>query len=231
MKKKKALLSAGLAVLAVLALFWAASHFRLLPWSVFYAEDFGIATLSSGVDFDGDGVDDYTDLMLGAREDAKNHPKYDGAYWDGGFPPDNVGVCTDVVWRAFRNAGYDLREMVDRDIARRPAAYPYVIRPDKNIDFRRVRNLRVFFEKYGVSLTLDAGEIAAWQPGDLVIFGTDEHIGVISDRRNRNGRAYLIHNGGQLRREEDSLDQGIITGHYRFDASRIDPNLLIPWGN
>lgn len=230
-KRQKVLFAAGLGVLAALVGFWAANCFRLLPWSVFHAQDFGLAVLRSEVDFDGDGVDDYTDLMLGAREDAKNHPKYDGSYWEGGFPPDNIGVCTDVVWRAFRNAGYDLREMVDRDIARRPAAYPYVIRPDKNIDFRRVRNLRVFFEEYGVSLTLDAGEIAAWQPGDLVIFGADEHIGVVSDRRNRNGRAYLIHNGGQLWREEDSLDQGRITGHYRFDAAELDPDLLIPWGN
>lgn len=232
MKKQKVFWVAGAAVLAAALIgLWAASQFRLLPWSVFYAEDFGFAALHSEVDFDGDGVDDCTDLMLGARADAKNHPKYDGSYWEGGFPPDNVGVCTDVVWRAFRNAGYNLREMVDRDIALRPQAYPYVIRPDKNIDFRRVRNLRVFFEAYGVSLTLDPEKIEEWQPGDLVIFGEDEHIGVVSDRRNRDGRTYLIHNGGQLRREEDSLDHGVITGHYRFNAAEIDPELLIPWGN
>lgn len=216
---------------AVLIGLWATSLFQFLPWDVFYAEDFGIVPLHSEMDFDEDGVDDYTDIMLGARKDANNHPRYDDAYWEGGFPPDDVGVCTDVVWRAFRNAGYNLREMVDQDITLRPWAYSAVIKPDKNIDFRRVRNLRTFFERYGISLTLDPQAIEEWQPGDIVVFGEDEHIGVVSDRRNRNGRAYLIHNGGQFRREEDGLDHGTITGHYRFNAAEIESDLLVPWRN
>ena len=33
----------------------------------------------SPVDFNGNGVDDYADLVLGARQDANTHPRSDGA--------------------------------------------------------------------------------------------------------------------------------------------------------
>ena len=57
--------------------------------------------------------------MFGARKDAEIHPRYNGAYYDGGYPPDDIGVCTDVIWRAFKNAGYNLKDMVDNDISKR----------------------------------------------------------------------------------------------------------------
>lgn len=41
-------------------------------------------------------------------------------------------------------------------------------------------------------------------PGDIVIFGTT-HIGIVSDKRNKDGVPYLIHNAGQPLREEDAL--------------------------
>lgn len=230
MKKRwKIILAAVFALL--LGGLCAAGCFHLLPRRAYTGADFGIETVLSGRDFNGNGVDDSTDLLLGARRDAENRPRYDGCYWAEGFPPEDVGVCADVVWRAFREAGYDLREMVDRDVSLRPEAYPAVDRPDKNIDFRRVRNLRVFFEEHALSLTLDSDEIGAWQPGDIVIFGENQHIGIVSDKRNREGRTWIIHNGGQLRREEDYLGQGTVTGHYRFDAAQMDGDLLIPWEN
>ena len=71
---------------------------------------------ASSVDFNSNGIDDYTDILNGARIDAVNKPTYDDSYWEGGYPPDNIGVCTDVVWRAFKHAGYNLREMVDKDV-------------------------------------------------------------------------------------------------------------------
>ena len=198
-------------------------------WKTYIAEDFGIDTVYSHMDYNGNGIDDYTDILLGARKDAENRPTYDGSYYAGGYPPDNIGVCTDVVWRAFKNAGYSLRDMVDRDIRTRPEAYPQVTNPDNNIDFRRVRNLRIFFDTYAVSLTLDINEIDQWQPGDIVIFGENKHIGIISDKRNKHGQPYVIHNGGQLNREEDYLSKSTVTGHYRFDASRIKEEVLVKW--
>jgi len=34
---------------------------------------------------------------------------------------------------------------------------------------------------------------------------------------------------GQWEREEDALANWDISGHFRFDASRIDPDILIKW--
>jgi len=193
------------------------------------AEDFGIDTIYSSIDFNENGTDDYTDILLGARKDAENRPAYDDSYYAGGYPPDNIGVCTDVVWRAFKNAGYSLRDMVNKDIKTRPEAYPKIENPDKNIDFRRVRNLRIFFDTYAISLTLNINEVSEWQPGDIVIFGNDKHIGIISDKRNKDGQSYVIHNGGQRNREEDYLRKSTVTGHYRFDASKINEDVLVSW--
>ena len=215
-------------VLCVVALI-VLNQFNLLPRRTYTAEDFGIQTVLSDEDFNENGVDDYTDILLGARADAKNHPTYNGAYYEGGYPPDDIGVCTDVVWRAFKNAGYSLRDMVDQDIKARSESYPKVEKPDNNIDFRRVRNLRIFFEEHAISLTLDINEIADWQPGDIVIFEDDKHIGIISDKRNKDGQPYVIHNGGQPNREEDYLRKSTVTGHYRFDATLIDNNALVEW--
>ena len=179
-------------------------NLNILPQKFYTAENFNIATIKSSVDYNNNGVDDYTDILLGARKDAENHPTYDSRYFgNGGYPPDNIGVCTDVVWRAFKNAGYSLRDMVDNDIKNNPDEYIYVENRDKNIDFRRVGNLDIFFKKYAQSLTLDINRIEEWQPGDIVVFGNEEHIGVASDKRNSKGQTYIIHNGGQPNREED----------------------------
>lgn len=207
---------------------YVADYWNLLPKRHYTAEHFDIETVRSPVDFNGNGVDDYTDILLGARKDAQKHPRYDGAYQPGGYPPDNIGVCTDVVWRAFKEAGYSLKDMVDQDIAENVHLYPRASTPEPNIDFRRVPNLKIFFERYAVSLTLDTSQIAEWQPGDIVTFGT-KHIGIISDRRNADGVPYLIHNTGQPIREEDALTRGStpVSGHFRFDASRINRSCLV----
>ncbi len=228
MRILKRLLGVFLILLIVIALV-ALKYFGMLPEKTYTAEEFNIQTKYSIVDFDEDGIDDYTDIMLGARLDAKNHPEYDGAYVEGGYPSDDIGVCSDVVWRAFKNAGYCLKDMVDLDIQRCLEDYPRVDKPDPNIDFRRVKNLRVFFQKYAISLTTDITQISEWQPGDIVIFEADKHIGIVSDKRNKSGHPYIIHNGGQPNREEDYLYRSNVTGHYRFDASMVDKELLIKW--
>lgn len=223
-------------ILAVLLLLLATAwflldYFNIIPKKHYYAEDFGITVAKSQTDFDNDGIDDYADILLGALKDAENKPKYDGKYIDGGYPPDNIGVCTDVVWRGFKNAGYSLRDMVDNDILSRPDAYPLIKKPDTNIDFRRVRNLRIFFDKYAQKLTTDINDIAEWLPGDIVIFNNEKHIGIVSDKRNSDGQVYIIHNGGQPNRDEDYFKRtdATVVAHYRFDASKMDKEILKPW--
>lgn len=230
-KGKCGLVFAAVLVVIITAGLYVADYYNLIPKPTYTAEDFDIKTIYSDMDYNNNGIDDYTDILLGARKDAENHPVYNGAYYAGGYPPDNIGVCTDVIWRAFKNAGYSLRDMIHNDIAARPEAYPNIKQRDKNIDFRRVGNLHLFFAEYAIPLTLDIDAIEQWQPGEIVIFDNDKHIGIVSDKRNKQGQPYIIHNGGQPNREEDCLKRSNVTGHYRFDASRIPEDVLVKWSD
>ena len=219
---RKVKLSIIILIIIILLIIWfiisILNYFNLIPKKSYTASDFGIETIKSNVDYDNDGIDDYTDIMLGARKDAQNMPKYKSAYYAGGYPPDNEGVCTDLVWRALKNAGYSLKDLVDEDIKNNLSSYEKIEKPDPNIDFRRVYNLKVFFDRNTNKLTNNVYEIAQWQPGDIVIF-EESHIGIISDKRNKKGIPYLIHNTAQPVREEDVLERykDIITGHYRWN--------------
>lgn len=186
----------------------------------YIGQDFNIETIISKTDYDNDGIDDYTDILQGAKIEAVNKPIYKSVYYAGGYPPNSEGVCTDVIWRALKNAGYMLKDMIDEDIKNNINKYPRVNgKPDPNIDFRRVPNLKIYFERNQISLTNDLSKISEWQAGDIVVFGTS-HIGIISNKRNSKGIPYLIHNGGQPLREEDILEiynkYEKITGHYRM---------------
>ncbi len=189
---------------------------------VYYAEDFDIEIIKSENDYNKNGIDDYSDFVIGARKDAHNMPTYKSAYYAGGYPPDNIGVCTDTIWRAFKEAGYLLKDMIDEDIKNNHELYPGLDKvPDPNIDFRRVPNLKVFFDRYAISLTLDPKKIEEWQPGDIVIFGKKyKHVAIVSDKRNKLGIPFIIHNADQKNREENALLKWNrwhgISGHYRF---------------
>lgn len=195
----------------------------MIPQKYYTAEDFGITPLKSGVDYDGDGIDDYTDILIGARIYLQSKPRYKSGYYEGGYPPDSEGVCTDVIWKAFQNAGYSLKDMIDQDIRNHTEAYSGVNgNPDSNIDFRRVRNLYAFFKRHATSLTTDLKQIEAWQAGDIVILDST-HIGILSNKRNKEGIPYLLHNGGQPVLEEDAIGRyESVTGHYRWEQNTGD---------
>lgn len=230
-KKFSIILFTALVFMMLLVMVYFLYNADVIPKPAKSAESFGIETVKSSVDFNSNGVDDYTEIMLGAREDALNMPEYNGDYVAGGYPPDDVGVCTDLVWRAFKKAGYSLKDMLDRDILLYPSDYPDAYPPDSNIDFRRVKNLKVFFEKYAQSLTTNIQSIEEWQPGDIVIFGADAHIGIVSDKRNNDGQTYILHNAGQKNREQDYLKKHKPTAHYRFDAAKIPHKVLCAWAD
>ena len=184
----------------------------------FTAEMLGIGTIQSEMDADGDGIDDYTDLMCSAREYIETCPVYKSKYYVGGYPDDQYGVCTDVIWQAFAGAGYSLKDLVDADIALHNELYPDAIPMDSNIDFRRVRNLNVFFERYAETLTCALDDPTQWQAGDIVVF--DGHIGICSDRRSAAGIPFLIHHTSRGVREANDIPryaaQGILLAHYRW---------------
>lgn len=154
-------------------------------------------------------IPDSIDIVNGAREEVVRGTVYDGSYYQG-YPPEGRGACTDVIWRALAAAGYDLKKMVDDDIKRAPGEYRTTgVHPDPNIDFRRVSNLRVFFARHGDELTTriipgDVDNLLEWQAGDIVVFGGQlEHIGIISDRRGRDGVPLMIHNSGPIANEDN----------------------------
>lgn len=176
-----------------------------------------IAQYHSSLDKDGDGIDDQVDILEGAIAYVNTHPKYKSAYYAGGYPNDGYGVCTDVVAYALKAAGYDLMEFLSADIAMHADMYDIEV-ADKNIDFRRVKNLYVFFNLNAESLTTDIKDIKSWQGGDIVIF--KNHIAIVSDRRNLDGIPYVIHHANPFQKsyEEDILEKhDDIRGHYRWN--------------
>ena len=216
-KKKIAILTAVLVGMVVLAGSIFASRYQRtsderLP------DRYGteIARLQSSEDKDGDGIDDQTDILQGALAYVSTHPKYKSRYYQTGYPDDGYGVCTDVVAYALKNAGYDLMELVAQDIENNPDGYD-IDQPDQNIDFRRVRNLKVYFADTAIPLTTELTESEQWQGGDIVIF--ESHIGIVSDRKNADGVPYVIHHNDPFQKnyEQDILQsREDIVGHYRI---------------
>lgn len=153
---------------------------------------------------------------------------YDGAYhkleYPGGDVPANIGVCTDVLIRAYRQLGVDLQKLVHEDMQDNFRAYPSkriwgLTKPDKNIDHRRVPNLQVYFERHAKVLTKSlnavdykAGDIVTWMlPGNL------PHIGmVVNEIAQGSGNPLIVHNIGRGPEMSDMLFAYTITGHYRF---------------
>ena len=171
----------------------------------------------SNIDMDSDGIDDQTDILNNAREYISKKPIYKSKYYTSGYTNDEYGVCTDVVAYAMLNSGYDLMKLVNEDIIANKEEYN-IEKVDINIDFRRVRNLSVYFKRNAISLTLDLNDIENWQGGDIVVFKT--HIGIVSDKRNNDGIPYLIHHANPFQKnyEEDVLGfyTNEIIGHYRI---------------
>jgi len=214
MKKKIIIFSITLLIVVALVGGWIISHKR------YSNADFGITTFVSEKDKDMDGVDDQTDILVSAEDYLAKKPKYKSEYYVGGYPDGEYGVCTDVVAFALLGAGYDLRELVDVDIREHQDQYNIEI-VDKNIDFRRVNNLKIFFDNNAEILTTNINDIAEWQGGDIVVF--KDHIGIVSDARNRYGVPYVIHHESpwQLSYEEDILERRDIVGHYRMGTKKL----------
>ena len=86
-----------------------------------------------------------------------------------------------------------------------------------DMDFTPVRQ---FCEREQIEYVVrktDIYDIDQWQGGDIVIF--EKHIGIVSDKRNDDGVAYVIHHNDPFQKsyEEDILEsRDDITGHYRI---------------
>jgi uncharacterized protein len=166
------------------------------------------------------------DLIRAAVAQTASRVTYDGSYrriaYPGGDVPAHIGVCTDLVVRAYRAVGVDLQVRVHEDMTAAFGAYPRawgLSRPDSNIDHRRVPNLQTYFRRRGAALRIstDASDYAA---GDLVTWmlpGNVPHIGLVTDQRSADGqRPLMAHNIGRGPEIEDMLFAFPVTGHYRY---------------
>ena len=151
---------------------------------------------------------------------VKAQIQYRDGYYEGGDPPANLGVCTDVVIRSFKAAGVDLREEVATDISKHSSSYN-VGRPDPNIDHRRCRNLALFFKNHALSLPVSS-DCADWQPGDVVFWDTHgdgriDHVGIIAAGTDAAGNPTIVHHWPGLPvSETDGLFRFRVVGHYRW---------------
>lgn len=168
-------------------------------------------------------------LSNAAIERTRHNVRYDGKYLKIGYPwgdvPKSIGVCTDVVIRAYRKLGIDLQQEVHKDISADFYAYPNLTkwgleRPDPNIDHRRVYNLQAFFKRHKAELPRSRNP-KDYKPGDLVTWMVGPqfpHIGVVVNVPSKAdpNRLMISHNIGRGPQVEDILFSFPMTGHYRY---------------
>lgn len=165
-------------------------------------------------------------LVAAARAQVGVTVRYDPSYFSLGYPegdpPQDRGVCTDVVVRALRGVGIDLQSRIHEDMAAHFPAYPALwglSRPDRNIDHRRVPNQMRWMQRQGWELPVSSRS-GDYAPGDIVAWKLNGngllHVGIVSDRRLDDGTPLVLHNIARGTQEEDLLFRHTIIGHYRM---------------
>lgn len=190
-----------------------------------------IATGAAEHDRDGDGIPDPLDVLIGAKKTVANADAYTPeaeGYIAMAYPmgdvPRSIGVCTDVIIRALRNAGIDLQKELHDDIRRARSAYPMVKGTgDPNIDQRRVATILPYFKRHWQLHTSRLDDPAdPLRPGDVIFMDTfprkpgPDHIGILSDRLDEQGLPLVINNwtDGTVTQEMDLLT--FVPVLYRF---------------
>ncbi len=154
--------------------------------------------------------------------------RYDPAYvripYPNGDIPAGTGVCTDEVIRSYRALGIDLQKEVHEDMQQNFSAYPnqrrwMLAHTDRNIDHRRVPNLRVFFSRKGESLPITS-RAEDYLPGEPIPWDLGGHVPHTGNVWNKNppktGRYPVEDNIGAGPKMEDVPFNWKITGRYRY---------------
>jgi len=189
-----------------------------------------IRAKSTGLpDRDRDAIPDAVDVLMGAKKLVHNRARYKGSYVRLRYPMGDVspkiGVCTDVIVRALRNAGFDLQQLMHRHIKAHRRLYRWIKRPDRNIDHRRVRDMLVYFRHHFRLLARSVKRTSrrTLMPGDVVFMDTlpkhgPDHVGIISDRLGKSGFPLVINNwtNGYHTSEMDLLATIPVTHHFRL---------------
>jgi uncharacterized protein YijF (DUF1287 family) len=176
-------------------------------------------------------------LIVAARKQLGDDVRYEASYWKipypGGDVPVDVGVCTDVIIRAYRaGLGLDLQKLVHEDMRTTFSQYPNLwglTAPDTSIDHRRVPNLEVFFARQGGNRGAPRGGVPGdtvvtdLRPGDLLTWRLGKtrlpHIGLVTEiRRPSSEGVAILHNIGAGPEEQllEVMAPYLLVGHYRY---------------
>ncbi len=176
-------------------------------------------------------------LVAAARQQLGGGVRYEAGYqripYPGGDVPADVGVCTDVIIRAYRTGlGLDLQKLVHEDMRLAFSQYPKLWglnAPDTSIDHRRVPNLEMFFTRQGgnrntprggvpgdtIVTDLRSGDLLTWRLGSARL----PHISLVTEiKRPSVGGVAILHNIG-VGPEEQPLKvmaPYLLVGHYRY---------------
>jgi len=154
-------------------------------------------------------------------------------YPDTGYPSENIWASTDVIAMVLKDLGYDLMELINKDMIDHSEDYPLDIKnrktPIKYIDFRDTFFQEQFFRRNALELpnqyiTGDKDNVLNWQPGDIVYFQFDpddpyqDYGGFISSRSNDQGVPLVIMLSKELVKisEIDKLMEYTVIGHFRY---------------
>lgn len=131
--------------------------------------------------------------------------KYDFSNWyynNWWFPPADIWVCSDIIRQTFKEIGIDFKDLIDDDIQENLKIYDTNF--DSNINFRRVKNIDIFFKRKAKNLTNDLipndiNNLKEWQTWDIVTFEKLPwkglwHIAIISNFRWDNWVPYMLDN-------------------------------------
>jgi uncharacterized protein YijF (DUF1287 family) len=150
---------------------------------------------------------------------------YDGSYYQLDYPngdvPASIGVCTDVIVRAYRAINVDLQKLVHEDMLANKSEYDkrrYSKQVDANIDHRRTPNLQTFFTRQGTAVAVTKNG-ADYLPGDIVFWDLAAgHVGIVVDKKvSGTDRYQIVHNICCGPKMEDFLFSATIVGHYRWN--------------
>ena len=177
-------------------------------------------------------------LAMAAQKQLGVTTEYDAAYaalpYPGGDVPRKTGACSDVVIRAARDGlGLDLQKFIHEDMTAAFGAYPArrlwnQVRPDPNIDHRRVPNLETWLRRQGAEVwraTKKTGGASFPEPlavGDLLTWRNAEgasHIGLVT---RAGSNPMILHNIGRGAMQHGLWPMGLwrnAVGHYRWPAA------------
>jgi len=170
-----------------------------------------------------------------AKLEAINHVDYDASYYVLPFPagdlPADKGCCTDLVIRAYRNAGIDLQKEVHEDYRQHPADYP--VSGPEELTHRRCRNLLVWFRRHAEERPagLEPEQLKDCRPGDIVFINFErfnarypDHIAVVSERPFLDGVPYVYDNLGPEAAERLLTSFPIVHSRFRWkDDKALEP--------